>query len=253
MDMGGVSVGGDMNGGFDTALIEGNVIYNCPNPIAVISQSGTQTALTKNVTIRDNVVYSNFEMDTIPSFRGTITVDRIPSSNVKIYNNTIFNNRELGGDNAKNTAIFVSSTQATDLLIKNNIMYNDKATIALLYFMNSGVHSGADIDNNIYIDKGNGAYIRVGDTNFSSLAAYRSAYPSKEQHGAQGTLQLVDPFNAVQSKRDFRLRSTDTLAIDKGAFVGTNEDDLLGIARGDTPDIGAYQYGNPPAPPMLYQ
>jgi parallel beta-helix repeat protein len=251
MDMGGVSVGGDSSSGFDTALIEGNRIYNCPNPILILSQSGNQTALTNNVTIRDNVVFSNFGEDTIPSFKGVIDVSNgVPATNIRIYNNTVFSHRKTSRSSV-GRAISIEASNMSGSMIKNNIIYNENTSVPALY-VDSDVHSNIDIDNNIYVDKASGPYISVGGTNYSSLSAYKSAFPSKERFGQQGTPQLEDPLNPVQALRDFRLKSTDTLAMDKAALINANEDDIVGIARGDTPDIGAYQYGNPPAPPMLF-
>ena len=53
-----IHVGGDNMFGTKNVIIEGNVIYNAPQGVTINSESGTQTLLSEQIIIRNNILPS---------------------------------------------------------------------------------------------------------------------------------------------------------------------------------------------------
>ncbi|MES9991884.1 MAG: right-handed parallel beta-helix repeat-containing protein [Candidatus Thiodiazotropha sp.] len=242
MHMGGVSIGGDSSAGFDTALVEGNLIYACPNPITLISQSGTQTDFTENVTIKNNLLYTDFGQDTIPSFKGLIVLGNPPARDIQIHNNTLYSWRDEPNRNDVHRVLTVSAADMSGSTIYNNIFFNTRPDIPLVH-IDSDIVGNIDMDYDLYAREG--MLLQIGTDIYWSLESLYDDH-GLELHGRVGVANLLDPFNANQANKDFHPTAASALVIDQGYTVSNESDevDFDGVFRpqGAAWDIGAYEY-----------
>lgn len=223
-------VGGDQSSGTKNVIIEGNLIYDAPQGLRISSESGTQTLLSENIMVRNNI----FPAQVFISDNG-------PVKDVYFFNNLIHTG-------ANQPYLFLSNAiNPINLQIINNIFYKTTVTVvhSLLGFISNTGLNGITLDNNLYYYPVGGRNIlNVGNNFYTSLTTFRANHPTHEQNGIQGDPNFV-------SSTDFHLTSLSILAIDKGKPLnGSLDVDFDGRLRpidGDadgvaTVDIGPYEY-----------
>lgn len=224
-----IHVGGDQSSGTKNVIIEANHVYNAPQGLRISSESGTQTLLSENIMVRNNI----FPAQVFISDNG-------PVKDIYFYNNIIHS-----GANQP-ALLFTNAINPVNLQIKNNIFYKTtpNANHSLVYF-NNGLN-GIALDHNLYYFPSNSNnLVNVRGTAYKTLPAFRSAYPNFEINGQNGDPNFVSPTS------DFHLTANSRLAIDKGADM-TNVVliDFDGMPRpingdamgGSAWDIGPYEY-----------
>ncbi|MBK8243736.1 MAG: right-handed parallel beta-helix repeat-containing protein [Saprospiraceae bacterium] len=226
-----IHVGGDNMNGTKNIIIDGNYIYNSPQGVTINSESGTQTLLSENIVIKNNIFPSHVYIS-----------NNGPVKDIHIYNNLIYN-AEL-----QNALLLLNPINPINIQIKNNIFYKTNANpnFSLIHIASSTGLSGITFDHNLYYTSTqNGTHFRIGNNNYNSLSTFKNAFPLQELHGQTG-----DP-NFVNAPIDFKLTSSSKLAIDKGADVkGFVDFDIDGLTRpndgdginGTAWDIGPYEY-----------
>jgi len=224
-----IHIGGDESSGTKNAIIENNLIYNAPQGLRISSESGTQTQLSENIIVRNNI----FPAQVFISDNG-------PVKDIFFYNNLIHTG------NNQPALLFINAIDPVNLQIKNNIFYKTTANTnhSLVYF-NTGF-TGISLDHNLYyFPASSNNLINVRGTAYKSLSAFRLVYPDQEINGQNG-----NP-NFVSAPTDFHLTANSVLAIDKGAdLIEKVPFDFEGMARpidgdgmGSTAwDIGPYEY-----------
>lgn len=224
-----IHVGGDENSGTKNVIIDGNVIYNAPQGITINSESGTQTLKSENIIIRNNILPAHLFIS-----------NNGPVKDIFIYNNLIHST------SPQNALVALAAVNPENVQIKNNIFY--KTTVntnhALVSALSSSGLNGISLDYNLYyFPVASGNILRIGNSNYSSLAAFKAAYPGHERSGQQGHPNFTTG--------NFTLSSMSTLAIDKGlALTGFVDTDVEGRARpidgdginGPAWDIGPYEF-----------
>ncbi|MBK9108862.1 MAG: right-handed parallel beta-helix repeat-containing protein [Saprospiraceae bacterium] len=224
-----IHVGGDQSSGTKNVVIEGNHVYNAPQGLRISSESGTQTLLSENIIVRNNI----FPAQVFISDNG-------PVKDIFFYNNIIHT-----GSNQP-ALFFTNAINPVNLQIKNNIFYKttSNANHSLVYF-NNGLN-GISLDHNLYyFPASSNNLIYVSGTSYKTLTAFRSAYPASEIKGQNGDPNFVSPTS------DFHLTANSLLAIDKGAdMANVVTQDFDGMPRpidgdglgGPAWDIGPYEY-----------
>jgi parallel beta-helix repeat protein len=242
MGLGGIGVGGDDSGRIENVVIERNLIYDTVNGITVVSQSGTQTDPSTNITIRNNILHSNQQAGPIGGDYGGYVTITDPIVDVFLINNVIHG---IWDQNERN--LYVSSASPSNLQIKNNVFARTDTTRPALEFANASALSSVDLDHNLYHYPG-GVLIKVESTSYLDLATFRGDHPLLEAGGVEGDPELANP------PSDFHLTAASTLAIDTGADApGLVDDDFDGAPRpwdGDDSstaewDIGPYEFLTP--------
>ena len=223
-------VGGDQSSGTKNVIIEGNLIYDAPQGLRISSESGTQTLLSENIMVRNNI----FPAQVFISDNG-------PVKDIYFFNNLIHTG-------ANQPFLFLTNAiNPINLQIINNIFYKTTATVghSLLGFISTTGLKGITLDNNLYYYPAGGRNIlNIGSNYYTSLATFRTNHPTHELNGVQGNPNFVSAF-------DFHLTSSSNLAIDKGKFltgsVSTDFDGRIRPIDGDgdglaIADIGPYEY-----------
>ncbi len=222
--------------------VEGNLFYGARDVITIKSQSGsTQVGYhtATNVIVRNNIMYNN---DTSAGVGGHIALQDETGDgfdDIQIYNNTIWN-----VDDAHNrAAIYITEPDITNLVIRNNVFHktanaSDRALLTAIPA--TFTESTNIIDNNLYwCEVSPCDIIENGTTDYTTLAAFRSAYPSPahEVNGQEGDPLLENPTT------DFHLTASSALALENAYSMGSGLEDYDEEIRPDTGwDIGADQY-----------
>jgi len=226
-----IHVGGDNMFGTKNVIIEGNVIYNAPQGVTINSESGTQTLLSEQIIIRNNILPSHIYIS-----------NNGPVKDIYIYNNLIYNADQ------QNALLLLNPVNPINIQIKNNIFYKTTSTpnFTLIHIPSSTGLNGITFDHNLfYTSTPNGTHFRIGNNNYNSLSAFKTAFPQQELNGQSG-----NP-NFVNAPLDFKPTASSKLVIDKGADVkGFVDFDIDGLARpndgdginGTAWDIGPYEY-----------
>jgi parallel beta-helix repeat protein len=226
-----IHVGGDEGSGTKNVIIEGNHIYNSPQGIEIKSESGIQTQLSENILIKNNILPAQL-----------IISNSCPVKDIFIFNNLIHST------NNQNALLYLNSPNPVNLQVKNNIFYKTTANTnhALLTVLATSGLNGITLNNNLYyFPSASGNIIRIGNANYTTLSAFRTAFPTQELNAQQG-----NP-NFVSAPGDFHLTAASILAIDKGADLSTQVDtDIEGRERpldgdginGTAWDIGPYEF-----------
>ena len=226
-----IHLGGDALSGTRNIIVEGNLVYNSPNGLEIKSESGTQTLLSENIIIKNNI----------------FSAQVIISNSCLVKDIFIYNNLFYSGTN-QNALLFFLSPNPVNVKIKNNIFYKISANAnhSLMSFIAASVFNEVSFDNNLYyFPVSSGNIIRAGTTNYTTLSAFKTAYPAQEINGQQG-----NP-NFVAAPTNFHLTASSILAIDKGAdLTGAVTLDFDGKTRpsdgdginGPAWDIGPYEY-----------
>lgn len=242
MNLGGISVGGDDSVTIENVIIERNLIYDTVNGITVVSQSGTQTEPSLNITIRNNILHSNRPASPVGGDYGGYLSITDPIDGVFVYNNAFYG---ISDDNER--ILYVYSASPSNLQIKNNIFARTDLTRSALEISDVSALAGMDLDNNLYHYPG-GVIIRVAGVNYSDLPSFRADYPTQEAGGVRGDPAFADP------PADLHLTAVSVNAIDLGADATDLVDsDFDGAQRpwdGDQSgtaewDIGPYEYLSP--------
>lgn len=223
-------VGGDQSAGTKNIIIEGNLIYDAPQGLRISSESGTQTLLSENIMVRNNI----FPAQVFISDNG-------PVKDIYFFNNLIHTG-------ANQPFLFLTNAiNPINLQIINNIFYKTTATVvhSLLGFISNTGLNGITLDHNLYYYPAGGRNIlNIGNNYYTTLASFRTNHPTHELNGVQGNPNFV-------SATDFHLTSSSNLAIDKGtSLTGSVSSDFDGRIRpidgdGDGTvilDIGPYEY-----------
>ncbi|MBK6544788.1 MAG: right-handed parallel beta-helix repeat-containing protein [Saprospiraceae bacterium] len=226
-----IHVGGDQSSGTKNVIIEGNIIYNSPQGLRISSESGTQTLLSENIIIRNNIFPSQVFIS-----------DNGPIKDVYFYNNLV----HTGNNQA---ALFLTNAiNPINLQIKNNIFYKNTVNInhSLLGFISNTGLNGISLDHNLYyFPVLSNTLLTIGTTAFKTLPTFRAVYTNQELNGQHGNPNFVAP------PTDFHLTPTSILAIDRGLNLNnTVSFDLDGLSRpldgdginGAAMDIGPYEY-----------
>jgi parallel beta-helix repeat protein len=219
----GVLAGGQELYYVDNALIEKNIIYNCPRGIDIRATSSLGPGDYTSLVIKNNIIYN-------ANVVGIRTEDLNLFSNSIIANNTLYNN--LVGIR------FGSGVTYSNVIAKNNIIYNNQySTGCLLEVSNASHLSNIDLNNNLfYSTVGNDT--KVGSTT-RSLELFKSAFPNDEQNS-----KSLNPSFKNPSSFDFHLTENSS-AINIGAHLsslGVNNDfDGNPRPSGNGFDIGAYE------------
>ena len=187
-------------------------------------------------------------------------------STVYVYNNTFVNN---GCCDPVGASIFEDASCTSPnqhLFVENNVFYNGRV-------WNVGVRGTTQfkLDYNVYYatsDAVSQVIINMGGKDYTSLSAFKAAYPGFEIHGSQGNPNLAEVSATIDPYHDLRPTADSTLLLGKGdPTLGSAYSNGLGMSttisswplnvaivpRGSAWDIGAYQYNyssqrpNPPS------
>ncbi len=235
----GIIMGGDDTPGscnndvnmLENVLVEGNVWRNTPG-IKIRSQSGAGIGCgTRNLTLRNNLVYNESGGCCALLELGSDAVNGI-----YIYNNAF--------DNAPyNRVMSISNGFSTpqNVVIRNNIFsnrYSLGSAREIVMISDPLILPGISLDyNEYYTDNPLISIFRVGRTSYSSLTLFQTAYSTQEVNGIEGDPLWVNPAN-----NDYHLQ-TGSPAIDAGAPVPV-PNDIEGTPRpqGAGWDLGAYEF-----------
>lgn len=209
--------------------IEGNEIYNTPYGILIDSDTFPDIPPIQDILIKNNVVH-----DCSASAVRMYTMRDM--ENINFYNNVFYNN--LDAIDVHNNLNILSMS------FKNNIFYNDKYSDGnLIRVQNNAFSSKMTFDNNLYYNTVGNVFNIGGDMwayvdgNIYDFSQFKSAYPSKEQHGVFG-----NPLFVNANAKNFHLQSGSP-AINTGANVGVTKDfDDVSRPQGSGYDIGAFEY-----------
>ncbi|MBX7153347.1 MAG: T9SS type A sorting domain-containing protein [Candidatus Kapaibacterium sp.] len=224
-----IHAGGDDSKGSANVRIEGNVVLNSPQSFTLGSESGTQTAVSSNFIIANNIFTSLVHL----SGNG-------PIQNVVFCNNVLYN--------GLHSQLFASSAiNPIQLRVLNNIFYRTQSSSqqTLVSLVSPSGVSGLELNNNLYYSGTTVArLLSVGSQHFTSLSDFRTTYAQHEQFGVYGNPNFV-------SDSDFHLTALSGIAIDKGAdvseFINADADATSRPYDGDAKngaqfDIGAYEF-----------
>lgn len=160
---------------------------------------------------------------------------------VSIWGNTIADRKSdyygTGGSTGDQAEGLTALGTVTNLDVRNNIFYR-QGKQALVIGAGTAAASPV-IDYNLYFNNAQGPILWNGTT-YASTAAFFAA-TGKEQHG----ISTLSP--AFVGGLNYRLLGTSG-AINAGVAIAGVTVDLDNVARGNPPEIGAYEYaGAPPA------
>ena len=174
---------------------EGNVIYNAPQGVTINSESGTQTLLSEQIIIRNNILPSHIYIS-----------NNGPVKDIYIYNNLIYNADQ------QNALLLLNPVNPINIQIKNNIFYKTTSTpnFTLIHIPSSTGLKGITFDHNLfYTSTPNGTHFRIGNNNYNSLSVFKTAFPQQELNGQSGNPNLKDledkeeqQLNEIKSKED---------------------------------------------------
>jgi len=217
---------------------DGNAIHH--NDIHDNDTAGVYAGIGIEVDSESNEVYNNLLYSN--GHAGFV----VNSPNNEIYHNTIY-----GYTGYCIVAVDWNGTAPQYNVFKNNIFLIPD-TYEAIFFLDNGT-AGAwdeltnDFDYNIYYYLGaNGnskSDLIVGQDNDYTFAQWQTAGQEADGMGAE-----TDPLLVNLDADDFHLQSTSPCR-GAGVDVGVT-DDYDGVARGDPPDIGAYEFPN--VVPVLY-
>jgi len=197
--------------------------------ISLVSSSAAANTILYNNVISDLVATNN---------GGSFGVYAFSGGGYKIYNNTV-NLNTSNGETGVSSAFIVNGiniTAANALDVRNNIFANNKSSGLPLAIYSSGNSNAifSNIDYNDYYSAGaNLGYISGGSsTTLEELKA-----------GFGGNVNSLNLSPVFVGANDLHLKTDSNQGLDnKGVSLPEVLTDFDGIARGATPDMGAYEF-----------
>ncbi|MGI9240595.1 MAG: right-handed parallel beta-helix repeat-containing protein [Verrucomicrobiales bacterium] len=229
---GGYSAGGIYVDGGRDIIIERNLVSHCDIGIELASED--PDGATSNVTVRDNVIWSN---NIGGIFVGGYQQRRGAAVDCTIVGNTLVENDTVEEYNGE----LLVQYNTTNLDVRNNIFVAGRRNVYII--VNNGNNSGITLDYNLYYSSSatspdRGEWIWNGSFQ-DGFDEWRSTT------GQDANSLYVNPQFSDYEASDFSLSSTSP-AIDRGdpAYSpGPDETDAAGNPRisGNRIDIGAYE------------
>ncbi|MES1928999.1 hypothetical protein SADO_07082 [Salinisphaera dokdonensis CL-ES53] len=221
-----------VDGGRDV-VIERNRVFDNDIGIELASEHGGKA--TRNVLVRNNLIYNNRSMGLAI---GGYAPDVGGAEGCRIVHNTFYHNdtaRSWGGE-------VVIQHNARDNLFKNNIVYANEQAVFINYYVESTPQPLISDHNLFYAERGRSAgQWQWRGQHFQGMAAYVRGT------GNDRRSLFADPrFVAARAVQDFRLGHR-SAAIDAGLNIGDSafgDLDFEGRPRfnGGAVDVGAYEY-----------
>jgi hypothetical protein len=223
---GGYAGGIYVDGGQNITLAD-NVSYQNDMGLEVGAENAGYIA--SGIVVDDNLLYNNTQAGLV--FGGYASnVGRV--EHCVFINNTVYNNDT---HNTGNGQLWIQ--WASYNIVTNNIFYASSNGVLIGSFdPNSNVHN--TLDYNLYDAAGgsSNATFNWNGATYSSFAAYRTA-TKEDSHSL-----FANPLFVNAAQANFNLQSSSP-AIDAGGTVYEEyaPTDFTGAARGNPPDIGAYE------------
>ncbi|WP_411344695.1 DUF5123 domain-containing protein [Paenibacillus sp. WLX1005] len=224
--------GGIYVDGGKSIVIERNTSY--ANDIGIELASEHKGKVTKDITVRSNVVYEN--RYTGIAFGG-YDEERGTTTGSVIINNTLFGNDTLSSESGDGAGQLLIQYGTSGNTVLNNIMVSSASGVLI---RNDYPSSNNKVDYNLYTLNANvdtAYWIWQGDA-YEGLPAYQKA-SKQDAHSRQAAPQFINT-----SKADFHLQATSP-ARNSGVWndilKGTSDRDGKAWVPSSTVTIGAYQ------------
>lgn len=215
--------------------IKRNYVHDCLQGCIQIAEGGDNSSINYNIISGFNSATGKAPSPGI--FSGIrIGGGKQGSKNISIYNNVIHG--EHNADSKRGAALYMGWYDNSGISVKNNIFSNNKTNI---YVNTSAKLNNSVFTNNLFATNTPNLNIIWKNKNFNSLLQWKNfTRYGNNYHTQKDTFE--NKSTQFTSTNDFKLRN-DSIAIKKGASLGTQKDYTNKIIRADIkPDIGAIQY-----------
>lgn len=217
-----------VDGGADI-VIERNIVHNTDIGVELAAEKPGKR--TRNVTLRNNLIYSSFTPGiSIGGYGRT----RGGTENCTIVNNTLYHNDTTNSGSGEFQVQFNTSGN----VLENNLFWASNQGVFVFSYNGKNSAVGVASDNNLYYTTATPRW-RWNGVNYTSLTAFANGT------GGDSHSLFVLPGVANESSLDFHLNSTSP-AVNAGAGLPTSQIgnfDLDGNPRvkGAKEDIGCYE------------
>jgi hypothetical protein len=202
---------------------------------------------TSNTTIYNNLFSIENVSGTGPLLSpGFVTFNNKDGGNINIWNNTFSSDSYPGYGTGTNKAIHLGGPgTATAISIKNNIMSGMAIDVSLSagydsLAMNYNLHNPSNVG-------GYGHLLWIETTSYTTLAAVQGIELEANSPAVSSPLFTTIP-NGTTGSGDWALQAASPAINAAVSLSGNFTTDILGVTRGASWDIGAYEY----VPPTTY-
>nr|MCU0422581.1 hypothetical protein [Bacteroidia bacterium] len=225
--------------GASNVVVEQNRIFGIRSTnTGLYGSYGISVLAGTNITLKNNAIYNiNSTSYNLTSQTDNLYGIRLAGANgVKVYNNSIsIDGVSLNTTNAQYSAC-IANFGATNVEIVNNILRNAQTGFtgskSYTLYLSTGTVTNAS-NNALFASGGNSVLALVGTTDYTTLSALQTATSA---HANSFTV------NPVYQDTNNNLTPSSCILNNRGVVLADVTNDLNGVTRSGTPDIGAIEF-----------